>query len=451
MGLARFIYSLGTSLVVWTALVPYVVVQIARGRATWADLRERLGDVLDRGERPNVRVIVHAVSAGELMAAAGLMEALGRERPDWRFVISCGTEDARRIARAVRPRLPGIDAIVLWPWDRRVAAARWLRTLRPDALIVVEPEIWPNLYRECDRAGVPLILVNAHMYPRDLRRYRWIRPLIADALSAPRWIAVQSARDRDAFVALGAPAPCIDVTGSLKFDAAPRSTASGVQRPPSALTIVGGSVHDLEAEWLLDHVVRLRPRYATLRAIVAPRYVERVESVMTAARRRGLGAARLSTDAAAEPDVLVVDRFGDLASMYGAADVAFVGGSLVERGGHNVLEPASHGRAIVVGPHVDHIRDVVAGLEAEGAIVRLEQATSAALGDALDRLLADAELRRALGDRARRFHAARSGAAARCAARIIAEIESRATPATSPRAASAAACCTPAATPLADR
>src|SRR5262249_55032884 len=153
-------------------------------------------------------------------AAIAFIRQLAALRPCWRVVVTCGTEDARRITRALAPRVPAIEAVVLLPWDRARPVAGWLDALSPDAVVVVEPEIWPNLYAACGECGVPLLLVNAHMYPSDLRRYRLVRRFIRRTLQIPTWIGVQTERDRAAFVELGAPSDHVVVAGNLKFDAA---------------------------------------------------------------------------------------------------------------------------------------------------------------------------------------------------------------------------------------
>jgi 3-deoxy-D-manno-octulosonic-acid transferase len=362
------------------------------------------------------------------------------------------------VARMLRDRLPAIAEVVLLPWDRSTAMTRWLSAWQPDGVVIVEPEIWPNFYAACARLAVPLLLVNAHMYPSDLRRYRFIRPFVSGALRLPAAIGVQTDRDADAFIALGAPRDRVSIDGSLKFDGAAlaptlddidaRPLASGSTRQ----TIVAGSVHASEIAWVLDAFVRLR-RDGHRRIIVAPRYAADFETAVGAARVRGLRVARWSERRASGAgwDVLVVDRFGVLAALYEIGDVAFVGGSLVRKGGHNVLEPARCACATVIGPHVDHVAGLVDELEASGGIVRLSEASPAALHEALARLLDEDDRRAAIGAAARRYHAARSGAARRSVVAVTAAVEWRATRATSPHAASAAACCTAAATPLADR
>ena len=432
---ARAAYSGVAGGVVWLALAPLAGLQVALGRASRGDLRELMGLSTVAPARTRPRILVHAVSAGEMSAAGAFIETLARERPRWSVVLTCGTRDGRTVAEILQKRLSCIESVTFLPWDRRSAVWAWLDAIRPDACVVVEPEIWPNLYFACARLRIPLMLIHAHVYPRDVRRYRFVRWFMRDVLDVPLWIAAQTAADRDALVKIGAPPATVVVLGSLKFDAAGYARrADGHQPFPSwngtGPVIVGGSTHHPEEDWLFDALARLRSRFVGLQLVVAPRHLSRVPVVVRSARSRGLRVARVSESAAPSAwDVLVLDRIGDLSSFYASADVAVVGGTLAQRGGHNVLEPASHGCAIVVGPHVGHIRDLVDGLQAEGGIVRLAEMTSSSLVDALARLLADEDARRELGERARRYHAAGCGAARRCADAVIAEVERRLGPA----------------------
>jgi 3-deoxy-D-manno-octulosonic-acid transferase len=418
----RVAYTVLVSVVVWVGLVPVTLIDIVRRRASWMDLRQRLGAAPPPNSHGR-RIVVHAVSAGEATAAIAVIRQIGRLDPQARFIATCGTEDARGVFRAFAIDDPSLEAIVLLPWDRRRPLRRWIDRVAPDAVVVVEPEIWPNLYAACRRRAVPLLLANAHIYPRDLRRYRMIRPLIAPALQAAAWIGAQTESDRAAFIALGAPPDRVMVAGNMKFDAAGADPLR-LHGVDPARTILAGSVHAREIEQVLDAVVELRAHRPDLRGIVAPRYLRDAERAADAASRRGLRAARWSDGErhSTSSDVLIVDRFGVLASLYASAEVAIVGGSFVDRGGHNVLEPAAQGCAVVVGPHVDHIAAIVSELAAVGGIVQLDAASTTALTAALRELLHDESRRRRLGNTARSYQREGAGAAMRAAEQLIASV-----------------------------
>jgi 3-deoxy-D-manno-octulosonic-acid transferase len=221
--LNRFAWLLYGALVeaaVWLLLVPWNSVQRARGRVTNGDVREWLGAASIAPRRTARRIVVHAVSAGEMAAAGAFVAAIGRTRPDWSVVLTCGNHAGRAMAAHLEQQFASVEQVLFLPWDRRAAVDRFVRRAEADAFVIVEPEIWPNLYRACERAGVPMFLVNARIYPRDVERYRLVRWFLADVLRLPAWIAAQSERDSAALVSIGAPAARVRVEGSFKFDVA---------------------------------------------------------------------------------------------------------------------------------------------------------------------------------------------------------------------------------------
>jgi 3-deoxy-D-manno-octulosonic-acid transferase len=416
---ARWLYSWATELIVWGVLTPFHLVAILRRRGTWPDLNQRLGGAprLPRDRR----LIVHGVSAGEVKSACAFVKAFATESPDWSVVITTGTRDGHRMAVALQRSIPAIEAVCFLPWDRRRAVERWLRAIAPGAVVIVEPEIWPNLYLACERLKVPLILVSARLHPRDVARYRIVRPFMAEVLRVAAWIGAQTTIDAEALVHIGAPRDTVVVSGRLKFDA-PDDVPSDAQRvlgavdqlgSPRPMTVVAGSTHAPEERWMLSAFARLRQRFAGLRLVVAPRHVSRAAAVRALAQRNGYRVWCLSEPPSGAPaaDVWVADQMGCLLHLYAVADVAFVGGTLTSKGGHNVLEPASRGVAIVVGPDVTNISDVVADLEAGGGILRLREATPSALVEALSRLLSDSAVRAEMGQRALAYCRANRGPA----------------------------------------
>src|SRR5262245_5121161 len=235
---------------VWAVLVPFTIAQIARRVATFTELRERLGRVRLPPPR-GIRIVVHAVSAGEMAAAGAFIQRLQTERPEWTVVVTAGTRDGRAVANRLRARLPSIEAVIALPWDRRRAIERWLRALACSGVVIVEPEIWPNLYEACGRERVPLVLVNGHVYPRDVARYRLARWLFAHVLQRADWIGVQSAAERDRFRTIGAPDARMSIAGSLKLDSAADDWSSTLARfvqaaAPRGCTLIGGSTYALE-------------------------------------------------------------------------------------------------------------------------------------------------------------------------------------------------------------
>jgi 3-deoxy-D-manno-octulosonic-acid transferase len=423
-------YDLGLALVTWGALAPLEVARLALGRARRGALGERLARRSPVGADAPSRWLVHAVSAGEVAAAGALIAALRDRSRSASFVLTTGNAFGREAAEKLQRRLPEIEAVSYLPWDRRGALRRWLAALAPTAVVVVETEIWPNLFRTCQELRIPLFIINGRLYPGDGRRYGWARAFFADVLAATSWIGVLDAGERDAFVRIGAPLDRTEVVGNLKFDTGAhadqipepwrRALGSSAQRP----LIVAGSTHHPEERFLINAFLCLRPSFPGLRLALAPRHTRRCPRIQRLAQRRGLQTTMWSQDAqAAAPwEVLLVDEIGPLAALFRFADVAFVGGSLVRRGGHNPLEAAAQGCPIVMGPSIEHFGDLVRGLQEAGGLVIVERpaGSSQALTVELARLLADPGVRESTGRQALAFWQAGRGVAGRYAEVLLA-------------------------------
>lgn len=284
----------------------------------------------------------------------------------------------------------------------------------PKANLHVPKEIWPNLFFNCEKLGIPLVILNGRVYPRDVPRYAWASWFFRRVLSSVHWIGVQNATERERFLRIGARPEQLQVAGNAKFDLtetqlhpSPAEKAPGLHRP----LIVAGSSHWPEEKWLLASLLRLRRVFPSLRLILAPRHTRRVPSMERLVRGFGLTPLKWSDLEPDAPhwDVLLVNEMGCLPDLYRHADVVVVGGSLVKRGGHNMLEAAAHGRAIVAGPHVFHFQEIVEELHRTGGIVWLKDHRD--LNGALHRLLDDEKARERMGQEAYSFLQSRRGAA----------------------------------------
>jgi 3-deoxy-D-manno-octulosonic-acid transferase len=395
-------YGVLIEAVAWAALAP--LERLRHGRLA---LDER------RGRHPPQpaaapRLLVHAVSVGEMAGASALLAGLNAASLDASVVLTTGTREGRAAALALRH--PRVTACRFLPWDRPRAIRRWLESVRPDAIVVVETELWPGLFEAARGAGIPLLLTSARLYPRDVPRYRLLRPVFEEVLDAAVWIGAQDAGQRDAFVSIGARPERVVVAGNLKDDVPapgplPEAWASRLEGSP---VVVAGSTHEPEERWLAAACASLRVRHPGLVLVLAPRHPRRA-----AALREELG----------RPDVMVVDEVGLLPSLYRAATVAFVGGSLVPHGGHNPLEPARVGRPVVMGPHREHVAEMALDLERAGALLSLADGSPVEeLSAAFDSLLADPAQARAMGERGAAVCARRSGAAAACVAALAAAL-----------------------------
>ena len=363
---------------------------------------------------------VHAVSVGEVQAAVALLGALQAAQPERALWLSSATPAGR--ARA-REALGAEVAVSYAPYDLPWAVRAALRRFRPALLIVVETEIWPNLLAECARAGVPVLFASARVSERSTRRYQRFPGLVRPALAAVVTIAAQSTADAARFVRLGVPAQRAIVCGNIKFDRTidteltTRGALLRARYAAGRFLWVAGSTHPGEERAAIAaHAQLLELQPAVL--VLAPRHAPRFEEVATLLRTQGMRFVRRSEPQAeaSAADVVLLDTIGELSDFYAAADLAFVGGSLVGVGGHNLLEPAQLGVAILTGPHQFNAPEVLLALR-EAHAVRIV-ANAAELAAAVSALAGDASARAALGEAGRAAVAANRGALTRVLALV---------------------------------
>lgn len=362
---------------------------------------ERWGERYARyaGAPVDTPVWVHAVSMGEVNAAAPLVDALLAEAPDRRVLVTTITPTGSARVRALWGNR--VEHVYL-AYDLSGAVHRFLAHFRPRIALILETELWPNLLFCCRDAGIPTYIVNARLSERSLRGYRVLRPLLSRALRTLRKVAAQSEGDGARFAALGAVAGDIVVTGNLKYDMAVDIDVL-VQRGQAFRERIGGrpvwiaaSTHPEEEAAVLAMHRRLRARWPELLLLWAPRHPERFRPVVQQCVDAGWRVATrtLTQWPDADDAVFVIDTLGELQAFYACADVAFVGGSLQAIGGHNLLEPASVGTAVVSGPHLHNFVDIARQLRQAGALCVGEDADGVA--DGIERLLADPSARRAM-------------------------------------------------------
>ncbi|ERS81892.1 lipid IV(A) 3-deoxy-D-manno-octulosonic acid transferase [Halomonas sp. PBN3] len=361
---------------------------------------------------------LHCASVGEVQAARPLIEALLERYPGHSLTVTTMTATgAERVRALAEGRDDGRLVHRFLPLDFPRAAARFVERLRPELALFFETELWPNLLHACQRRGVPVAVVNGRLSPRALRGYRRLRPLLREALACVDWLAAKSEEDAARFATLGMPSRRTSVVGSLKFDIALDDVTQGVserlrtwlgRRP----VWVAGSTHEGEEARLLTAHRRLRERLPEALLVLVPRHPQRFDAVAMLCEQAGMPAARRSRGEWPEAATAVYlgDTMGELAALYGAADLAFVGGSLVPVGGHNLLEPAALGVPVLTGPALANFADVAEALRGADALV--EVADEAALAEALAGLFADPAERRRLGEAGRGVVMANRGALA---------------------------------------
>ena len=392
--------------------LPVAWARHARGQGHPPNVASRLwraGEALP----PAPRCWLHAVSVGEALTAAPLVDGLRARWPALAIVMTTVTPTG---ASVVGQRLGDRVAHRYFPLDLPRPVARALDAVQPRFFIAMETELWPNFLRALARRGVPAMVANGRISDRSFHRYRRVRPFMRRVLQSIAVFAMQSEEDARRIVELGAPAARVTVTGSLKSDvpapapgAADRWTTLLGLGPEEALW-VAGSTHRGEETPVLEAYLTARAKHPALALLIAPRHPERVGEVEALVAARGLASVRRSTLTGARRDnsVVVLDTVGELADLYGAAALAFVGGSLVDTGGHNMLEPAVRGRAVLFGPHTSNFRESAQLLLDAGGALRV--ADGADLAKAVGALAADPARRAAMGQAGARAVAARRGA-----------------------------------------
>ena len=343
---------------------------------------------------------LHAVSLGEVTAAAALVRGLQRRHPGTPLLVTTATPTGRAKARSLFGASAGVRYL---PYDTPGAVARFLDGVDPLVAIVMETELWPNLLLTCARRGVPVVLASARLSMRSVSTYRRFGSLFRDLFTANVTVAAQSDEDADRFALIGADPERIEVVGNVKFDVEIPATLFDEARAlrlglfGGRPTWIAGSTHAGEETAVLAAHRALLGRVPNALLILAPRHPDRFDRVAALLDDDGWRYVRRSAGlpAPAEAQVLLLDSIGELALFYGTADVAFVGGSLVPIGGHNLLEPAALGVPVLTGPSNENGREILAALAAAGAA--LVVADAAALKVQLLALFGDAEQRRRAG------------------------------------------------------
>ncbi|MGB2713662.1 MAG: 3-deoxy-D-manno-octulosonic acid transferase [Vicinamibacterales bacterium] len=402
---------------------PYFLYQAIRYRKYITNLPQRMGYLplsfnLDGDES----VWVHAVSVGEVLTARALLPDLRERYPRLRIFLSTTTITGQQIARN---NLHFVDEVFYFPFDLGFIVKRTLRLVKPRLFIMMETEIWPNLLRACHRTGVKTILVNGRISSRSFPRYRLVRPFFRRVLRHVDRFCMQSEESARRIIDIGAPRDRVIVTGSLKFDSLDVPGAVAADRGPNRVlryfrmapdrpVVIAASTLKGEEEPVLEAFQRIRATMTNALLIIAPRKPERFDEAERIARRAGWKVARrteLRVDSEPRHDVIILDTIGELAQLYQIATAVFVGGSLVDAGGHNILEPAVFGKPIVFGPYMQNFAEIAQTFLDNGAAIQLRSGRE--LEPVLVELLSDPVRRASLGAAARALVEANRGARAK--------------------------------------
>ncbi len=395
---------------------------------------ERLGSLPNSYKRTAPGAIwLHAVSVGEAISSARLIEELRAANPALSIYLSTATLAGR--ATAEEKLSAAVDGIFYAPIDYSFAIRRVLRRIRPAVVVILETEIWPNLYREIKLAGCSLLILNGRISNRAFPSYRRFKRFFQSVLGYPDAIYVQSAADRARYIGIGAPAERTHVFGNLKYDSAPSHS-----KPPQAIADLIASTNPQQV-WIAASTMppvdstdvdetaavlaafkELARTYPRSLLILAPRKPERFDEAAAAFRQHGIAYARRShlTSATALdlPGALLLDTIGELASLFSLAGAVFMGGTLARRGGHNILEPAFASRPIIIGPHMENFTAIADEFRAAEAVVEID--APGQLAAAIGALFEDPPRRAELGRRAYDVAERKRGVTARAVREIIA-------------------------------
>ena len=410
----RFIYNFFIYLV-----LPFVIIRLyfrsIRQPQYRSRVRERFGYIPDLDLDHRI-IWIHAVSVGEVYAAKPLIQLIQRQYPDFLLLLTTMTSTGARI---VEQQFGDSVCHLFVPYDLPGAIRRFIHCIKPELLIVIETEVWPNMFYYCRQNNVPVVIANARLSRKSFRGYKYISTFTRGVLSNVSMIIARSQADADYFTRLGVDEACIKVSGNLKFDMElPENIKQQADILRRELQLdrpvwIAASTHKSEEEKLLAAFKKITDAYPDCLLIIAPRHPVRTDTIVNLVNISGFTVMRKSQDAVLSDDiqVYILDTLGELMLYYALADLAFVGGSLVPTGGHNVLEPASLGIPVITGPHNFNFLEICELLEKAGALRVVYNSDQ--LVNQVNLLLGDAELRHNSGSKGRELVEANRGSACR--------------------------------------
>jgi 3-deoxy-D-manno-octulosonic-acid transferase len=403
----KFLYDILTIILV-IAAIPVFAYRLVREQGFGERLKQSFGFLPPAALAPVAGkncLWLHAASVGEIVATSPIVKELRRQMPERPVLVSVVTANGYEMAKRI---IPQADSIIYFPLDLPWLSRRVITRVNPTLFVLVETELWPNFLLACRDLNIAVMMVNGRISDKSVGNYRYLFTILDQMLDTVRRFCMQSTIDAQYIIRLGAKPRRVFVTGNTKYDqthtevspAERQEIARSLQLPAGDPVIVAGSTHKGEEEYVLAAFNRVRERFPRARLVLAPRDNLRGSEVASLAGKYNLRAVRRTEFNGAQDghDVVVLDTIGELGKIYSIGDVVYVGGSLVKRGGHNILEPAAHGKAILVGPHMFNFKDSYALYSGRGACDTVYD--SGDLGDKLISLLGDAATREAMGERA---------------------------------------------------
>jgi 3-deoxy-D-manno-octulosonic-acid transferase len=404
--LYSFLLTLG-----FIILLPRFAVDAFRNGKYVTGLRQRLGNLPRIDHEGSPVIWLHCVSVGEAQAAQSLIRALAKVFPRFRLVISTTTVTGQKVAQQIFAEQAA--AVFYFPIDWAWTVRRALRKIQPAAIIVMETELWPRLFRESRKRDIPVALVNGRISDKSFRRYRRIRSFMRRVLNDITVAVMQTDTDAHRIQELGLDEHRIKISGNLKFDSAAVEVDALLTNEIRARfgfadnrpLIVAASTHGGEEATMVDAFKNIKQSHPTTRTIFAPRHPERFAEVASLLESSGFKFVQRSSPPSPDDalaDFILLDTIGELRAVYSLEAIVFVGGSLVPHGGHNVIEPALHGICTITGPHTQNFTAIVKALRDQDALIQLSSMADAVeLSSIINQLLDDETLRTAIGQRAK--------------------------------------------------
>lgn len=397
----HFLYNLLTILFIVLA-TPVFIMRYIREEGFGQRLQQSFGFLPAEDLVPVAHkdcIWLHAASVGEIVAASPIIKEIRREFPDKPVLISVVTSSGYAMAKRI---IKDADSIIFFPLDLPYLSYSVVKRIRPSVFLLVETELWPNFLKAARHFSIPVMMVNGRISDKSVERYHYMRSVLKDMLNTVDRFCMQSTIDAQYIIRLGADVRRVVITGNTKFDQTYTSITveeqqalrkeMGIQEDVPVL--LAGSTHTGEEEMLFTALQKVRESFPTVKLIIAPRDIMRSEEIVNLAANYGFkGALRttLLTEPSDDHDVLVLDTIGELGKVYSIGTIIYVGGSLVPRGGHNILEPAAHGKPILVGPHMFNFKDTYALFSRREACVTVYDAIT--LGTSLLEILNNEQLR----------------------------------------------------------
>ncbi|WP_288322413.1 tetraacyldisaccharide 4'-kinase [uncultured Selenomonas sp.] len=404
----RFLYNLAAILIV-TIIIPIFVLRATRERGFIERIKQSFGfypqETIEKVAGKNA-IWVHAASVGEIVATSPLVREFRKVFPDSPILVSVVTTGGYEMAHRI---IKDADAIIYFPLDLPFLASRVVGRIRPRVFLPVETELWPNFLKKAKQLDVPVMMVNGRISDRSVKQYKYLFGMLREMIGTVKCFAMQSSIDADYIMRLGAPRELVTVTGNTKFDQAYTSVSADERAAlieelglsGASRIMIAGSTHRGEEELVLAAFKAVREKDPGVRLIIAPREVLRTMEVEHFCRKAGFTVTTRKElqkgSAARGEDIVILDTVGELGRVYGLGDVIYIGGSLVPHGGHNILEPAAHGKAIIVGNQMFNFKDIHALFRNRNAVVtvasgeELTRETLRLFGDAAERARLEAE------------------------------------------------------------